>query len=215
MPLIIAVVVIIFIFVKLHDDKKELDKTSAIREKDRRKTNATMERNLVDYYMKHGYSFDDAFRKSYEDMVAAGYEPCVPRSAYSKNACGVQSSHCENPRKYDSFLVQQRRDTIVHRWTKAHPGEPIPYESFDIEIYQNFPQSEAQYLHDLKVQSVKSQAIPIGEYVIYPGLGTCEVLAHNYEGVLSGTYTLKVLSSGKVVSYVKIGDSKISLQGKN
>ena len=70
-------------------------------------------------------------------------------------------------------------------------------------------------MHDLKVQSIKSQAIPIGEYVIYPGLGTCEVLAHNYDEVLGGTYTLKVLSSGKVVSYVKIEDSKISLQGKN
>ena len=146
-------------------------------------------------------------------MVAAGYEPCIPRSAYSKNTRDVQSSYCLDPRKYDSFWVQQRRDAIVHRWTKAHPGEPIPYESFDVEIYQNFPQSEAQYLHDLKVQSVKSQTIPIGEYVIYPGLGTCEVLAHNYDGAWGGTYTLKVLSSGKVVSYVKIGDSKIRRQG--
>ena len=215
MPLIIAVVVLLFIFIKLYEDKKAGDKTKAMRTKDRAKTNATLERNLVDSYMKHGYSFDDAFRKSYEDMVAAGYEPCIPKNAYSKNSNGIQSSYCHNPRDYDSFWVKQRRSAIVQEWVRIHPGERIPYEELDAQIYADYPRTESQYLHDLKVQSSKSQAIPVGEYLIYPELGTCEVLSHNYFGNgVSGTYTLKVLSTGKIVSFVKIGDQKIRRQGK-
>lgn len=216
MPLIIAVVVIIFIFVKIYEGKKEGSKRSAMRTKDRAKTNATLERNIVDQYMKHGYSFDEAFHKAYEDIVALGYEPCIPRNAYSRNRNGVQSSYCANPRDYDSFWVKQRRNAIVQEWARTHPGERIPYETFDEQIYDNYPLTEAAYLIDMKVQTLKTQAVPVGEYLIYPNLGTCEVIAHNYigDGKFGGTYTLKVLSTGAIVSFVKIGDSKIKRQGR-
>jgi hypothetical protein len=142
MPLIIVVVFIIFIFVKLHEDKKEHDKLSAMRQKDRTKTNAVLERRLVDDYMKRGYSFDKAFRQSHEDILTAGYEPCIPRNAYSRNRNGVQSSYCDNPSQYDSFWVQQRRNVLVREWTSSHRGEPIPYELIDEQIYTNYPQTD-------------------------------------------------------------------------
>ena len=43
MPLVIAVIVIIVIFLNAHDSKKKSQRDFANREKDRRKTNARME----------------------------------------------------------------------------------------------------------------------------------------------------------------------------
>lgn len=94
MPLIIAILVILVVFVSVRESKKKNDNLAAIREKDSRKTNARMEQQIVDYYMKRGYSFSDAYRKSYEDMVEAGYVPCIPRDAYSKNTKDQESSFC-------------------------------------------------------------------------------------------------------------------------
>lgn len=214
MPLIIAVLIIIFVFIKAKEDRIKNDKDAATWTKSSRKTNAKKERRLVDIYMKHGYSFEDAFRKSYEDMVAEGYDPCIPKNAYTKNQNGVQSSYCKNPESFDSFCVQHRRDIAIHKWRETHGREPMPDDVLEAQVYDKFPTTHAGYLYDLKAQSFKLATIPVGEFLIYPGLGTCEVIGHNHTGGLSGTYVLRVLSTGDVVSNVKIGDSKISRQGK-
>ena len=90
MPLVFAVLIMIVVFLNAKDSKKRAYKNSASYEKNRRKTNAKLEQRTMDTYMKHGYSADEAFKKSYEDMVLAGFEPCIPRSAYGKN-----SSYCD------------------------------------------------------------------------------------------------------------------------
>jgi len=71
-------------------------------------------------------------------------------------------------------------------------------------------------LHDIKRSASRASAEPVGTFIIYPGLGTCEVLAHNWigDGASGGTYTLKVLKTGKVVTHVRIGDTKIRRQGQ-
>ena len=217
MPLVIAVLVIIVVFLNAKDYKKRDDSASAIYEKDRRKTNAKLEQYTMDMYMKHGYSADDAFRKSYEDMISAGYEPCIPRSAYGKN-----SSHCKgrygfDVEYYDSFLVRDRRKDIKEEWKREHPSEEmLSEEEIEVRIYQNFPKNNAQYIADLKRRSKRSEAKPIGTFIIYPGLGTCEIIAYNWigDGTYGGTYTLRVLKTGKIVTYVKIGDSKIKSQSR-
>ena len=93
MPLIIAVLIILVVIVSARESNKKNATQSAIREKDRRKTNAKLEHHILDTYMKHGYSFDEAFDKAYQDMIEAGYDPCIPRSAY-KNREGIESSSC-------------------------------------------------------------------------------------------------------------------------
>lgn len=223
MPLVIAVLIILVLIFNAKDSNKNNARQSAVREKDRRKTNARLEQRTLDMYMKHGHSFDEAFRKSYEDMIAAGYEPCIPRDAYTKNKDGTQSSFCGysffEPQKFDSFWVRQRREDAERRWQQSHPGvhlcdaDPNVIEAM---TYRNFPTTEAQYLHDIKRSAELAKAEPVGTFIIYPGLGTCEILAHNWigDGAAGGTYTLKVLKTGQVVSYVKIGDSKIRKQGQ-
>lgn len=222
MPLVIAVLVILVLIFIAKDSNENNARQSAIREKDRRKTNARLEQRTLDMYMKHGYSFDEAFRKSYEDMIAAGYDPCIPRDAYSKNRDGTQSSFCGygsfEPQRFDSFWVRQRREEAERQWQQAHPGTNLCDADPDVieaMTYGNFPTTEFQYLHDIKRRTELAKAEPVGTFIIYPGLGTCEILAHNWigDGAAGGTYTLKVLKTGQIVTYIKIGDNKIRKQG--
>lgn len=221
MPLVFAVLIILVLYFNLRDSKEKNIRLSAMREKDRRKTNARLEHKILDTYMKHGYSFDKAFRQAYQDMVNAGYEPCIPREAYKKNRNGEESSWCgvygTDVERYDSLWVQQRREHAENEWQKSHPGEPFTSdEKIEAMTYSHFPTSEYSYLHDIKRVSMQSKALPIGSYLIYPGLGTCEILAHNWIGdsTLGGTYTLKVLKTGEIVTHVKIGDDRIRRQGQ-
>lgn len=224
MPLVFAVLVILVVIFNIKDSNKNNAKQSAIHEKDRRKTNARLEHRILDTYMKHGYSFNDAFKKAYEDMIAAGYDPCIPREAYDKNSDDVESSYCGyfngcDVARYDSFWVKQRRDRAKKQWLQSHPGAHIcdaTTEEIDALTYDNFPTTEFQYLHDIKRSTVRASAEPVGTFIIYPGLGTCEVLAHNWigDGAMGGTYTLRVLKTGETVTHVRIGDSKITKQGQ-
>lgn len=222
MPLVIAVIVIIVIFLNAHDSRKKSERDFANREKDRRKTNARMEQGIVDFYMKHGYSFEDAFKNSYNDMIEAGYSPCIPREAYSKNQDGVQSSFCGfgtwfDVEKYDSFWVTQRRNSAKRHWHEEHPdGEELTTAKLDELTYANYPNTVYAYLNDIKRLTNIDQAYPVGSFIIYPSLGTCEILAHNWiqNGVMGGYYTLKVLTTGQIVKYVRIGDKQIRRQGR-
>ncbi len=222
MPLVIAVLIILVLIVNIKDSNAKNATESSIYEKSRRKTNAKLEQRTLDMYMKHGYSFDEAFRKACEDMVSAGYDPCIPRAAYKKNSAGTQSSFCGytffRPEEFDSFLVQQKREDAMREWQQDHPDIHIseaPPEEIERMTYDNFPTTESAYLRYLGCSSMKSKAEPVGSFIIYPGLGTCEVLAHNWigDGYYGGTYTLKVLKTGQVVTHVKIDDKRIERQG--
>lgn len=218
MPLVFFVLVVIVIFVNISESSKSSARASAVREKNMRKTNARMEVNLVDMYMKYGYSFGDAISAAYEDLAVAGYEPCVPRSAYADTAYNEQTSKLRpatNRESYDSYNVKSRREQAQSEWKMEHPGKAIDFnaeEEIDRMTYAGFPSTEYEYLRDLKKQSVKINTIPVGEILIYPGLGTCEVVGYTSlsEGYLNGYYKLKVLSTGEIITYVKIGDKKIS-----
>lgn len=217
MPLVFAVLIIIVIVLNAKDSKKRAYKNSASYEKNKRKTNAKLEQKTMDMYMKHGYSAEEAFRKSYEDMVSAGFEPCIPRSAYGKNSSYCKGKYGFDPEYYDSYLVRDRRKDIREEWRREHPSEEmLSEEEVERRVYRNFPKNNSQYIADIKRRGNRTQAEPIGTFIIYPGLGTCEILAHNWvgDGSLSGTYTLKVLKTGKVVTHVRIGDTKIRRQGQ-
>ena len=211
MPLVFAVLVIIVLFLNANDYNKNREKETSIYAKEGRKTNAILKQKIMREYMMQGLSADEAFRKSYEDMVKAGYEPCIPRSAYSANSSSMEY---RDPQYFDSWLVKDRRKDYTEEWKNTHPGEDIGKHREEIEerVYLDFPKNEAEYIRDIKTRAKRNQAEPIGAYIIYPGLGTCEVLAHNWigDGYFGGTYTLKVLKTGQIVSFVKIGDKKIS-----
>ena len=218
MPLVFAVLIIIVIILNSKDSMKWNSRQASLHEDYRRKTNARLEQRTMDNYMKQGYSADEAFKKSYEDMLAAGYDPCIPREAYGTNSSCAKGLGNATVEQFDSLWVRQRREAAIQEWLQKHPGKSpchAPREVIDAVVYNNFPATEAAYLRDIERLRMKNQAEPIGTFIIYPGLGTCEVLAHNWiDNGASGTYTLKVLKTGKVVTYVKIGDDKIRRQGQ-
>lgn len=219
MPLVFAVLIAIVIILNLKDSTKWNARQASLNEDYRRKTNARLEQKIMDSYMKRGYSADEAFKKSYEDMLAAGYDPCIPREAYGKNSSCATGRGKTTVEQFDSMWVRKRREAVIEDWLRKHPGKlpcHAPSNLIDAVVYNNFPTTEAAYLHDIERLRMRSQAEPIGTFIIYPGLGTCEILAHNWrgDGAAGGTYTLKVLKTGKVVTYVKIGDDLIRRQGQ-
>lgn len=229
MPLIIAVLAIMVIFLNGKDSNKKNARDAANRAKDSRKTNASLEQRILDTYLKYGYSFDDAFRQTYQDMFAAGYEPCIPYDAYVKTKNGWSSLASDGsgewwhndyghrpfcPGIYDSEWVRHRRRAIIRSWEKNHPKEDISSEELERLTYENFPKSEWGHQRDINISANMFKAEPIGTFIIYPGLGTCEVLGYKWikDGAAGGTYRLKVLKTGEEVTYVRVGDEKIRKQ---
>ncbi len=170
-----------------------------------------MEYALAKAYMEHGYSLEDAFRESYADMYAAGFEPCVPRGVYS--CVGAP----RNIGDYDSKWTKHRQSFAREMWLIEHPGCSIDQAS-DQELYaltyDDFPTFEFTVTQEKNLMKLWGQALPIGTFIIYPGLGTCEILAHKWrrQGRLGGTYVLKVLRTGKTVDHVAIDSEGIVRQ---
>ena len=73
MPLIIGVVLIIWIFVVVHDKNKDQNRKNANYEKARRKTNAEKERIVLDGYMKQGMTLAEAYEATKAEMIRLGY----------------------------------------------------------------------------------------------------------------------------------------------
>lgn len=227
MPLVIAVLIAVAIFATRKDDKKKYDRQVAERAEASRKTNAKLEQRLFDTYLKHGYSPDDAFRQTCQDMCQAGFEPCIPRDAYLEGKSDYSSlCTCDNgwsgrnnlerfrPGAYDSTWVHQRREAITRSWKINRPGEELTSEELERLTYTNFPKNEQEYQRDINISANIFKAAPVGSFIIYPGLGTCEVLGYEWidSGALGGRYKLRVLKTGEMVTHVSIGDEKIRKQ---
>lgn len=223
MPLVFIVLVILLICVSLSESANKMSKEMSDREVSRRKTNATRERDALVKYMQQGIEFEDAFKMSYQKMIDEGYAPCIPKDAYTyswsynSQELGEGVRTVNYPEKYDSFAVSRRRSEAIERWLRDHPGKHITEskpEEIEKLIYANFPTNDYEYLKDLERGGVFFESIPVGGHLVYPGLGTCEVLAiHWNQDETNGFYDLKVLKNGAVVSFVKVLDKKIRRQG--
>lgn len=218
MPLVIGALVVVFLFVVAYSVSDKTEQKSSYEENRDRKTNASMEQRLMDAYMKYGCSADEAFRRTYEDMAYIGYEPCVPRDAYTADSSDLKVGSTRDIEKYDSRLVHDRRVFYTKQWELEHPGENAKKHWAEIEeqVYHNFPEDSATASLDYRRRNNISKAEPIGSFIIFPGLGTCEVLEHNWEGdgTFGGTYTLKSLRTGRIVKWVRIGDRRIQIREK-
>lgn len=232
MPLIIAVLVILVIIFNLRDSSKQSAQMSAVHANTRRKTCAYMEHQLVCRYMLHGMSFDEAFQRSYQDMVDAGYEPCIPKEAYfgggeKRASTRLGANKYALKKHYYDYDSQWVRDIFVSksmydnrkRVERPHPILPSkkywsPMEVYQ-EIHKDFPKTDYEFGKAMDRLSLEHMADPIGSFLIYPGYGTCEVLGYNYNyDKTKGTYVLRCLKTGEIINHVKIGDPQISYQGQ-
>lgn len=208
MPLIFAVVAIIVLCVWMHDNKKERFGESANYEKARRKTNASLERDVLDGFLKDGMTFNEAYSATQKRMYELGFEPCIPKNAYLGYTGDVNSpqkweTSCMDGHSaewYDSAAVKSRREQI------RREGR-IPT---DEEVYAAFPRNNTEYTTELKQGNVKIKAIPVGESFIFPGLGTVEVVSHDFSQAVfgKGYYNVRVLKTGEITR-IKVGDERI------
>ena len=216
MPLIIAVLIIIVVVSCARNSNKELKRQNREYTAAARKTNAKMERELVDRYMKYGKSFNEAFDLARKDMISAGYDPCIPRDAYKPKRWNAhptsgsnhpETSECPDYDKYDSQAVQKLRSE--YRSQCRQKGVKWSRNDEDNYVYSDrLPTTPAQYSAYLN-RSVKThqyESVAVGKYISYLGLGTCEVIALDFE---SAMHTVKVVKTGEI-KQIPFGDKNIT-----
>lgn len=225
MPLIIAILIIVVIILNLNDSSKQAQRMSRIHANTRRKTCAYMEQQLVSRYLLYGMPFEEAFRKSYQDMVDAGFEPCIPREAYPHSGESYAGSHLK--RSFEEYDSQWVRDIYKAKWFKQRSNyekkHPIVRDrrycdamAIYREIHENFPTNEFEFRKAMDRFDIEINARPIGSFLIYPGYGTCEVVGYRYScDKTIGWYELRVLKTNEVITNVRIGDPQITYQGSN
>ncbi len=205
MPLIFAAVAILTLIVVLHDARKKDARDSADCAKTNRKTNAWLERKLLDGFMRQGMSFGEAYAAAAEETVRLGYDPCIPREAYG-NAAGAdlapeETSWVEDPGAYDSRTVRKRRE-LLYGQMRVHRNDGRIYEDFPADRYGSRKETERRIL--------KHKTIPAGRFIIYPGYGTCEILGHLYDASgTKGYYKVRVVGTGRIETGIPIGDARI------
>ena len=205
MPLIIAVLVIVVVFLSAkgfnkENNRKQREYTASIR-----RTNAKLECELVKKYVGDGHCLDEAIELVQKDLSANGYEPCIPKSAY--RVSGFNVDVCDKQR-FDSAAVKGLREDF-HRDTKKAGIDFSTREEFEQKceeyIYDNLPKTNWQYERYLDLSMKKIEAVDVGRYISYPGLGTCEVIALDYDKL---QHTVKVVKTGKITK-IAFGDKHI------
>lgn len=209
MPLVFAVVVIVWLFVVCHDKNKEQTRENADYENSRRKTNAEKERLVLDGYMKQGLTLREAYEATQKEMIRLGYDPCIPISAYGTDLYGKkeiydgeETSYLQaESNRFDSYEVKTRKRLLQQNGRQAT----------DADVYNKFPTNNYEYVQGLKRQTLQFQSIPVGEWITYPGYGTLEILGYEYSpfNPSKGYYKAKVIKTGEIVTTIKIGDKSI------
>ena len=199
MPLIIIVLAVIVACLCARSFNKNSERQNNEYSAAARKTNAKMERNLVDQYMKQGKEFDEAFELARNDMLAAGYEPCIPKNSYNGH-----SSYCKNCEQYDSVAVRELRQD--YKTECQNRGVQWSYEGEDEYIYKSGRLPTSAFRYHQKLSSHWYDAIPVGKYISTPLYGTCEVIDLDYK---RSQNIVKILKTGQIVR-IPFGDKRIT-----
>lgn len=213
MPLVFAVLLILALFIKDPGKSKYEKQRAESTYNSRRKTNATLEQKTLDSYMKKGIRFDEAFSRTAQDMVSAGFVPCIQKKEYGhisgsyeyKGVKYYEEDHYESSTtnlslyKYDSEEVNERRKFLEREWRKTHTGK---YNGeYDDRIYENFPETDYEYYESIHGRTLQNIAMEVGEVCRSDVYGVCQIVDREFSGKFKsrGTYILKVLDTGKTI----------------
>lgn len=226
MPLVFAFLIVAALLLSYFEGKNKAAKNGAISAKSMRKTNARLEQRILDQHMKCGKSFDESFALTQQEIVSRGFEPCIPRSGYKGhkrdssdkyiNHGDYNTSHCPKLEDYDSYEVQARWEELYEDWKRKHPNENggDEFAPSDEEIYKDFPTTQWEYELGIDQRRLRMKLVPIGEYIILPNHGTCEVVGYNFNSrKTGGSYSLKVLHTGQIIDYISFHNSQIKKPG--
>ncbi len=207
MPLIIACIIFLALIVVLRDHNVNTNQSIANYTKNGRKTNARLERMIVDKQMRLGLTFDEAYDEAQKKIIEQGFEPCIPRSAYGQGQFGKrvidqswETSFVYDPEQYDSQLVKSRRESL----------QRLSGNVSDADLYKDFPQSYAEYINDNKRLAATWRTYQRGEWFTHPKYGTVEVIDYHFGPFAGhGSYSVKVIKTGQIVHGISIDDPGI------
>ena len=212
MPLIIVVLIIIVIFINAKDgsinnERKRREYTKSIR-----KTNAKLELKLVQQFYNRGENTDDrAIELARAELINQGFEPCIPRDAFrvdEYDRCIYVYHQSYNYQRFDSHAVSSLNEDFETQTDKTRIkfASQEEFEQKQEEyVYNNLPKTIAEYQRYLRLSITRSQAIRVGNFLSYPGLGTCEVIALDYDRL---QHTVKVIQTGEIRK-IAFGDKRI------
>lgn len=216
MPLVIVVLVIIVVLMNAVSSNKAFNKAQKYKAEYYRNTNAELEQIMLDNYLKQGYTMREAYDMASKDIIALGYERCVPISAYGhripkdSESKGYYSSIVKGgATKYDSEYMQERRSTVIDEWKIHHPDETISEEELRERTYRNLPKTQIGMEADMKRQISIVGTIPLGGCFVHPKYGTCEIIGHKDVGKPCAAYRAKVLRTDEIV-LISVNDKSIT-----
>lgn len=210
MPLIIIVLAIIVIFLTARDSNINSQRKQDRYTAEIRKTNAKLEFELVEkFYNQDGCAKDDAIEKAKEELIKLGFEPCIPKSAYRLDSGSIcVYGYGYDCQKLDSHAVRSLNKDFKTRADAANI-KFASQEEFDKKqeeyVYNNLPKTIEEYEHYLHLSIERSKAVRVGNFLSYPGLGTCEVIALDYDRL---QHTVKVISTGEI-KQIPFADKRI------
>lgn len=209
MPLVFAVLVIVWLFVVFKDKDTEASRKNAEYELSRRKTNAEKERLILDRCMKQGMTFSEAYAAAQAEMIKLGYDPCIPAKAYGTDYYGVKKIYSGEETSYIS-AVSERFDSDAVK-TRKEMLNDSGLQATDDMVYSNFPTTHYEYECDIDRRILQLKSIEVGKWFTYPGYGTLEVVGYEYSPFNPGKgyYKAKVIKTGEIVTTIKIGDKGI------
>ena len=200
MPLIIAVLIVIVLIVSVKESKREDNRKSRYNTTALLKTNASLEREIMDSFIKRGIGFNEAFDMAVSKIVELGYEPCIPKTAYKGDGSETYySSIVIDVDQYNSAAVRHRlyqynnfKKKMGHFFTDA-----VTYDEY---VYDNFYTCSLAYDRD-KNGTLASELWALDDYVVNSRLGTCKVVGYVVGKLgIPIYYQIKVLKTGEIIT---------------
>jgi hypothetical protein len=191
MPLVLLVLFVFGgLFLAISDNKKwhqNQDSTCLML----RKTNARLERELVNKCLLSGYSIEEAYEVVPAELAKRGFDLCMSPDSFvtdiSPNYHLTIEGH--EPIKYDSTIIPRSGDLhdrnseavkLEHKivelqWKLLHPDEAVP-EFSDEDIYKNFPKDKYDYKSRVDFHGRLLKMYPAGTLITIPGDGNYKIL---------------------------------------
>lgn len=210
MLLIIIILCVIVAISCAINDQKDIVRNSSNEALTYRKTNAVLERRIVDGFMKEGKTLDEAYHAGQAEICKRGFSPCIPKSKYgtvgfTKDLMVFdtdESSYVGDIEEYDSEIVRERR--------KQFRREKIAFD--DELLYADFPTNNYECQKELEGLILRRHAIPKGDLFTMPGIGVLEVVDYDYSKMKYGIgyYIAKETETGET-RRVSMSDKRIRI----
>lgn len=208
MPLIIIILIITVGLIVVRESDRERARIRNNETAAFRKTNAELELEVMDSFIKKGQSFDESFELTIKKIVGMGYDPCIPKSAYKDyGGSDYCISNVRDPGRYDSDAVKDKiwqYETFKKKMGKFFT-DSVTYNEY---VYDNFYKSKFAYSMD-PYTHLASILWSLNDYVFSNTFGTCEVVGYNVGQLgIPYSYQLKVLKTGEVINTQCIDDKR-------